>query len=65
MKKFFSIWKPDMDFVMEDSRKISIALIIASLLGFLVGNVDFVEAAFALVLGFTLWVFAVRKKQKR
>ena len=62
MRKFFSAWNPEIDHIIEDSRKISIALIIAGLVGFFVQEVDIADAVSALLIGLALWAFAIKKR---
>lgn len=62
MRKLFSRWNPDIDFFMEDSRKISIALIIAGMLGFFLKQVDFANAILAVFTGLILWAYAIQKR---
>lgn len=62
MRRFFSAWNPETDHIIEDSRKISIALIIAGLVGFFVQEVNIADAVSALLIGLTLWAFAVQKR---
>lgn len=51
-----------MDYIIQDSRNISIALIIASVVGFFMKEVDFAGAAMVLLVGLALWVFAIQKR---
>ena len=62
MKKLFSIWNPDRDFLMEDSRKISLALIIAGLLGLFLQEVAFASAISSVFVGLVLWAYAIKKR---
>ena len=62
MKKLFSIWNPDRDFLVEDARKISLALIIAGLLGFFLGEVDSAGIVSAVLVGLVLWAYAIKKR---
>ena len=62
MRKFFSGWNPDMGYIVQDSRNISIALIIAGVLGFFLKEVDFPDAVMVLFIGMALWAFAIQKR---
>ena len=62
MRKFFSSWNPEMEHVIEDTRKIAIAVIIAGLVGFLIQEVAFADAVSALLIGLVLWAFAIQKR---
>lgn len=62
MKKLFSTWNPDRDFLMEDSRKISLALIIAGLLGFFLQEVALASAISSVFVGLVLWAYAINKR---
>ena len=62
MRKLFSNWKPDMDYIVQDSRNISIALIIAGVVGFFLKEVDFPDTVMVLSIGMALWAFAIQKR---
>lgn len=62
MKKLFSIWKPDRGFLVEDARKISLALIIAGLVGFFLGEAVSADIASAILVGLILWAYAIKKR---
>ena len=62
MRKFFSSWNPDMNYIVEDSRKISIALIIAGLVGFFFKEVDLAGAVMVLLIGAGSRAFAIQKR---
>ena len=62
MRKFFSAWNPEMSYIVEDSRNISVALIIAGLVGFFLKEVEIASAAMILLAGLALWAFAIKKR---
>ncbi|MCY4155495.1 MAG: hypothetical protein OXD47_08440 [Gammaproteobacteria bacterium] len=62
MKKLFSIWKPDRNFLLEDARKISLALIIAGLLGLFLQEVVPAGAVSVFLVGLALWAYAIKKR---
>ena len=62
MRKLFSNWKPDMDCIVQDSRNISIALIIAGVVGLFLKEADFAGAVMVLLIGMALWAFAIQKR---
>ena len=62
MRNFFNKWNPEIDLIIEDSRKISIALIIAGLVGFFFKEVDLAGAVMVLLIGAGSRAFAIQKR---
>lgn len=62
MRKFFSTWNPEMSYIVEDSRNVSIALIFAGVVGFFLKEVEIANTAMILLIGLALWAFAIKKR---